>query len=56
MAKRHEIHNDRLLMYVDNGEAVVTRAAQLLPDAETLLRRSTLEDVFLKITGRGLEE
>jgi lipooligosaccharide transport system ATP-binding protein len=56
MAKRHDIHNDRLLMYVDDGEAVVTRAAQLLPDSETLLRRSTLEDVFLKITGRGLEE
>lgn len=56
MAKRHEQHHDRLLLYVDNGEEVVTRAAQLLPDAETLLRRSTLEDVFLKITGRGLVE
>ncbi|MCC7509324.1 MAG: ATP-binding cassette domain-containing protein [Planctomycetes bacterium] len=56
MAKRHEQHRDRLLLYVDNGEEVVTRAAQLLPDAETLLRRSTLEDVFLRITGRGLEE
>ncbi|MCB9895996.1 MAG: ATP-binding cassette domain-containing protein [Planctomycetes bacterium] len=55
MAKRSEVHHDRLLLYVDNGEEVVTRAAQLLPDAETLLRRSTLEDVFLKITGRGLE-
>ena len=56
MAKRNEQHHDRLLLYVDNGEEVVTRAAQLLPDAETLLRRSTLEDVFLKITGRGLVE
>ena len=56
MAKRFEQHHDRLLLYVDDGEAVVTKAAQLLPDAETLLRRSTLEDVFLKITGRGLEE
>ncbi|MBZ0137333.1 MAG: ABC transporter ATP-binding protein [Planctomycetes bacterium] len=56
LAKRFEQHNDRLLLYVDNGEEVVTRAAQLLPDAETLLRRSTLEDVFLRITGRGLEE
>ncbi|MBK8207562.1 MAG: ABC transporter ATP-binding protein [Planctomycetes bacterium] len=56
LAKRHEQHQDRLLLYVDNGEEVVTRAAQLLPDAETLLRRSTLEDVFLRITGRGLEE
>jgi lipooligosaccharide transport system ATP-binding protein len=56
IAKRHEQHHDRFLLYVDNGEEVVTRAAQLLPDAETLLRRSTLEDVFLKITGRGLGE
>jgi lipooligosaccharide transport system ATP-binding protein len=56
LAKRFEQHQDRLLLYVDDGEAVVTRAAQLLPDAETLLRRSTLEDVFLRITGRGLEE
>ena len=56
LANRHEQHHDRLLLYVDNGEEVVTRAAQLLPDAETLLRRSTLEDVFLKITGRGLIE
>jgi hypothetical protein len=44
------------LVYADDGEAVVTKAAQLPPDAETLLRRSTLEDVFLRITGRGLEE
>lgn len=56
LAQRFEQHHDRLLLYVDNGEEVVTRAAQLLPDAETLLRRSTLEDVFLKITGRGLGE
>jgi lipooligosaccharide transport system ATP-binding protein len=56
MAKRSEIHHDRFLLYVDNGEEVVGKAAQLLPDAETLIRRSTLEDVFLKITGRGLEE
>jgi lipooligosaccharide transport system ATP-binding protein len=56
LATRHEQHHDRLLLYVNNGEEVVGRAAHLLPDAETLLRRSTLEDVFLKITGRGLGE
>jgi len=56
LAKRHEQHQDRLLLYVDNGEEVVAKAAHLLPDAETLIRRSTLEDVFLKITGRGLAE
>lgn len=56
MARRHEVHHDRLLLYVDDAESVVARAANLLPDSETLLRRSTLEDVFLKITGRGLVE
>jgi lipooligosaccharide transport system ATP-binding protein len=56
LATRHEQHHDRFLLYVNNGEEVVGRAAHLLPDAETLLRRSTLEDVFLKITGRGLGE
>jgi lipooligosaccharide transport system ATP-binding protein len=56
LAKRHEQHHDRLLLYVDNGEEVVAKATHLLPDAETLIRRSTLEDVFLKITGRGLAE
>ncbi|MEZ5991727.1 MAG: ABC transporter ATP-binding protein [Planctomycetota bacterium] len=57
LATRFEQHHDRLLLlYVDNGEEVIAKATQLLPDAETLIRRSTLEDVFLKITGRGLEE
>ncbi len=56
LAKRFEQHHDRLLLYVDNGDEVLGRAMQLLPDAETLIRRSTLEDVFLKIAGRGLQE
>lgn len=55
IAKRHEILHDRLLLYTDDGEQAVTKAAQLLPDNDTLLRRSTLEDVFLRISGRGLD-
>jgi lipooligosaccharide transport system ATP-binding protein len=48
---------DRLLLYVDDGDA-----ASVLLDAgpqrpvSTLIRRSTLEDVFLTLTGRTLEE
>ncbi|MHC4842041.1 MAG: ABC transporter ATP-binding protein [Planctomycetota bacterium] len=54
-AKRHEVLHDRLLLYTDDGESAVAQAAHLMPDHDTLLRRSTLEDVFLRITGRGLD-
>ncbi|MDC1141734.1 AAA family ATPase, partial [Planctomycetota bacterium] len=54
-AKRHEVLHDRLLLYTDDGESAVAQAANLMPDHDTLLRRSTLEDVFLRITGRGLD-
>ena len=47
---------DRLLLYADQGEELVGTAAQRMPDRRSLLRRSTLEDVFLKITGRRLQE
>jgi lipooligosaccharide transport system ATP-binding protein len=52
---RSEELADRLLLYTNHGEELITQAAQTLPDRRTLLRRSTLEDVFLRITGRALE-
>ena len=55
MVPRSEELADRLLLYTDHGEELITQAAQTLPDRRTLLRRSTLEDVFLRITGRALE-
>ncbi|MBV6514983.1 MAG: ATP-binding cassette domain-containing protein [Planctomycetaceae bacterium] len=56
LTRRSEALSDRLLLYVDDGEAAIAAAARHWPNLETRLRRSTLEDVFLKITGRKLDE
>jgi lipooligosaccharide transport system ATP-binding protein len=46
---------DRVLLYVADGEAALTRAHELgLSPISSLVRRSTLEDVFLRLTGRSL--
>jgi lipooligosaccharide transport system ATP-binding protein len=47
---------DRVLVYADDGDALVAQLHELLPvHAESVLvRRSSLEDVFLKLTGRTL--
>ena len=57
LAARHEVLPDRLLLYTDDGEALVeeVRRSGLAPD-RTLVRRSSLEDVFLSLTGRSLVE
>ena len=44
-----------MLLYVADGEAAVARAHELgLRPVSSLVRRSTLEDVFLRLTGRSL--
>jgi lipooligosaccharide transport system ATP-binding protein len=52
---RVEVLPDRVLLYVTDGEAAVTRVRErgLIP-LSSLVRRSTLEDVFLRLTGRSL--
>jgi len=54
---RSETVADRMLIYADDGDALV---AKLLDDGlrpeSVLVRRSTLEDVFLTLTGRTLIE
>jgi lipooligosaccharide transport system ATP-binding protein len=46
---------DRLLVYADDGEAVVGAVHDRGLQPETVLvRRSSLEDVFLRLTGRSL--
>jgi lipooligosaccharide transport system ATP-binding protein len=46
---------DRVLLYVADGEAAVSRAHEVgLSPLASLVRRSTLEDVFLRLTGRSL--
>jgi lipooligosaccharide transport system ATP-binding protein len=55
LAERSEVLPDRLLLYTDDGEQAVERVRRmgLSPD-RTLVRRSSLEDVFLYLTGRSL--
>ena len=57
LADRVEKLPDRVLLYADDGEAAVAaaHARGLRPDT-VLVRRSTLEDVFLRLTGRSLIE
>ena len=57
LAERVERLPDRVLLYADDGEAVATAAhARGLRPETVLVRRSTLEDVFLRLTGRSLIE
>jgi lipooligosaccharide transport system ATP-binding protein len=57
LAERIERLPDRVLLYADDGEEVVVRARGRGLHPETVLvRRSTLEDVFLRLTGRSLIE
>ena len=55
MAERVEPLPDRVLLYVDDGDDALSRvhAAGLDPES-VLVRRSSLEDVFLHLTGRQL--
>ena len=55
LAERIELLPDRVLLYTDDGEqaAVAVNERGLRP-ASVLVRRSTLEDVFLRLTGRTL--
>jgi lipooligosaccharide transport system ATP-binding protein len=51
---RVETLPDRLLLYTDDGDALVPVAHERLHPQSVLVRRSTLEDVFLRLTGRTL--
>ncbi len=47
---------DRLLIYSARGDEDYRALREGFPAARVLLRRATLEDVFLKLTGRDLRE
>ncbi len=48
---------DRILIYTDDGESTVAKLInEGLTPTSTLIRRASLEDVFLALTGRSLEE
>jgi len=57
LAARVEMLPDRVLLYTDRGEPTVEAVHRHgLSPASVLIRRSTLEDVFLRLTGRSLVE
>jgi lipooligosaccharide transport system ATP-binding protein len=56
-AERIEVLADRLLLYVADGDVALAGARALgVEPLTSLVRRSTLEDVFLRLTGRRLED
>ena len=57
LASRYEVLADRILLYTEDADdtqrGVVSRG---LDPEQVLVRRSTLEDVFLRLTGRRLDD
>ena len=55
IAKHQEVLPDRVLLYTDVADATTSHVAErgLRPEA-VIVRRATLEDVFLRLTGRSL--
>jgi lipooligosaccharide transport system ATP-binding protein len=57
LGKRIEVLPDRLLLYTDDGDETLADVhARGARPVSSLVRRSTLEDVFLHLTGRSLVE
>ena len=57
LVERIEVLPDRILMYAEDGEALLHSLNQKgLHPLTSLVRRSSLEDVFLRLTGRTLIE
>ena len=57
IGERLEVLADRVLLYADDGEAALVEVtARGLQPLTSLVRRSSLEDVFLRLTGRSLIE
>jgi len=55
LAQRSEILADRVLLYTDDADATQDGLHERgINPEQVLVRRSTLEDVFLRLTGRGL--
>ena len=55
IGERAEVLPDRVLIYTDDGEAALVEVHNRGAHPESaLVRRSSLEDVFLRLTGRSL--
>lgn len=57
LAERIEVLPDRILLYAEDGEKLLEQiSAKGIHPNTSLVRRSSLEDVFLRLTGRSLVE
>lgn len=57
MAERIEVLPDRILLYTERGEELLAKVVESgMHPITSLVRRSSLEDVFLRLTGRSLIE
>lgn len=57
IGERIDVLPDRILIYANDGDAALARIIELGHNPMTsLVRRSSLEDVFLRLTGRSLIE
>ncbi len=57
VGERTEVLPDRILIYTEDGDGVLTEVFHRgLEPITSLVRRSSLEDVFLRLTGRSLIE
>ena len=53
----HELAEESLMLFTSDAEALLADIDQRrFPHASALVRRATLEDVFLRLTGRSLRE
>jgi lipooligosaccharide transport system ATP-binding protein len=53
----HDLSDRTLMLYADDAEAVLEELDHdVFPTESALVRRATLEDVFLRLTGRSLRE
>ncbi len=51
-----ERYADRIFVYTNDSAAVMAQIKGKVPLERSIIRNATLEDVFLKLTGRGLVE
>jgi lipooligosaccharide transport system ATP-binding protein len=55
-AARHETHAGRTYVFTDDGRELIAAISAAAPSGQVVLRRASLEDVFLQLTGRQLRE
>lgn len=56
LCRRVELQGTRLLLFCETAAPVLSRVAGVLAGREVRVRRGSLDDVYLRLTGRGLED